>query len=219
MFMGHYGPAYFESRSEGAIGGVKLWQGFIAVQFIDIVFMGLLLMGLEGPREAAGAVPEFHIPYSHSLLSALILSAIAGAAGYIAIGRTRRVFWIIFSLTLSHWVLDWLVHIPDLPLYPGGRDYGLGLWQFPRFAYGLEMGLVLAGTLFWTRKSRAKSPIYTALPWVLFGIMAAFQYVFIFMPPVDPAPLQTAIMGLVTYAVLAGLIAWTEAGRPWTVRA
>lgn len=215
MFIGHYGPAFFESKGGDGSASIKLWQAFIAVQFIDIVHVVFLLIGLEFPLHAAGKVPLLYIPYSHSLLSALILSAIAGGFGYFAIERARRVFWVLFSLTFSHWILDWVVHLPDLPLYPGGANYGLGLWNFPILSYGLEMGLVLFGTIWWLSKSRARSVLYTVLPWCLFGIMALFQYTFIFAPPAAPSPVMTAVMAMITYIGLAGLIAWTESGRDW----
>ena len=162
-----------------------------------------------------GQAPIFNIPYSHSLLSSIILSVIAGGFGYFTIGRTKRVFWIIFSLTLSHWVLDWVVHRPDLPLYPGGVGYGLGLWDYPVFSYSLEMSLVLAGTLFWVSKTRAQSGLYKVLPWVLFCLMAVFQYTFIFTPPENPTPIMLGGLAGVTYIGLAGLIAWAESGRSW----
>jgi len=215
MFIGHYGPAFFETKGGETGLAIKLWQAFIAVQLIDIVHMGLLLMGLEGPIHAAGEVPLFNVPYSHSLISSLILSGMAGGIGCLFIGRKKRIFWIIFSLTFSHWILDWVVHRPDLPLYPGGVGYGLGLWNFPVLAFCLEMGLVYLGTFWWLSKSRAKSRLYTILPWGLVGIMTMFQYVFIFAPPAAPTPIMTATLGMVTYVGLAGLIAWAESGRSW----
>ena len=215
MFIGHYGPAFFESNDGKAQLSIKLWHAFIAVQFIDIIHIAFLLLGLEGPLHQPGELPLFNIPYSHSLVSALILSAVAGGAGYIMIGRAKRIFWILFSLTLSHWVLDWLVHLPDLPLYPGGNGYGLALWRFPIISYGLEMGFVLIGTLFWLRKSRAVSFLYNILPWILFVIFAGLQYTFIFDPPENPTPVMLAGLAMVTYIGLAGLIAWAESGRRW----
>ena len=215
MFIGHYGPAFFESKGSTNSISIKLWQAFIAVQFIDIIHLGLLLAGLEHPVHKAGEVPLLHIPYSHSLLSAVILSVIAGGVSYFTIGRTKRIFLVFFSLTFSHWILDWIVHRPDLPLYPGGAEYGLGLWNYPVLSFCLEMGLVALGTLWWLSRSRAKSRLYTVLPWVLFGLMLMFQYTFIFAPPPAPTPMMVVTMAMVTYAGLAGLIAWAESGRSW----
>jgi len=74
MFMGHYGPAVWDTqRGKGEVL-VPLWMGFLAVQFMDIVFALLAIFGLEGETRMVDGMPLFTIPYSHSLVSAMILA-------------------------------------------------------------------------------------------------------------------------------------------------
>ena len=57
-------------------------------------------------------------------------------------------------VAFSHWVLDLLVHRMDMPLLPADLGnlprLGLGLWQYPLVAAGLEALLVIVGAwLYW----------------------------------------------------------------------
>ena len=46
---------------------------------------------------------------------------------------------------LSHWILDFLVHRPDLPLWPGRPKVGLGLWNSWIAEVVIEVGIFAAG--------------------------------------------------------------------------
>ena len=225
MFMGHYAPAMWAVDSRSGKPSIKLWQGFLAVQAIDLIFAVLVLLGIENSIIKEG-LPVFNIPWSHSLLTSLLIS---GVVAFIFRKLTKssewKVFWIIFGLVFSHWVMDFLVHRPDLPLSPLDESvYGLGIWNYPWLAYGLEMGLLLCGFLYWVSRTAAISPIFKFAPWVLFVLMGAAQLIFITLPGLqivnetfDPASqLQGTMLGLSSLGAFFGLaacIGWIESGR------
>jgi len=227
MFMGHYAPAVRDTKRGSAAPLIPLWLGFLAVQFIDVIFAVLAIFGLEGGGVMVDGQPIFNIPFSHSLLSSLFLS-IVGAVIFQFISKAKgpKVFFVFAVLIFSHWVLDLVVHRPDLPLYPGGElMLGFGVWNYPYVAYALEMGLLLTGFLFWMRVTRPKSALYSILPWILFALMGGVQYAFITAPGLQvqagtfdinsgPQGAALGISALATYAFIAAWVAWIERGRP-----
>ena len=206
---------------------ITLWQGFLAVQAVDILWSILNIFGLEGAGVNADGAPIFNIDWSHSLISTLVIAALCGLMFRIFKPETgKRGFWVISCLVFSHWALDLIVHRPDLPLYPGGEHMlGFGLWNFPIIAFILEAGLLLAGLLFWQKVTQAKNKAYDYGIWALFLVMVAVHYYAIVMPGLayqagtfDPrAGLQGAALGVVTLILFLGFaltIALIERGRP-----
>jgi len=227
MFIGHYGPAIWDTQRGHGMPIVTLWQGFLAVQFEDIIWAILVIFGIEGSGTSVDGMPIFHIPWSHSLLSTLLLAAFAGSMfRLLKPSAGMRGFWVIAVLVFSHWVLDLIVHRPDLPLYPGGSQLlGLGFWNFPIAAYILEMGLVFAGFLFWQKVTVAKHKKYTIAIWVFFAAMAALQAYVILLPglavqagtfdaSVGPQGAALGVTTLIIFFGMAAIIGWIEKGRP-----
>lgn len=221
MFIGHYGPAVWDAHRAH---GVRLWHGFLAVQAIDIVSMTLAILGIENGPPPDGSHPlAFHIPWSHSLLSAVIISV--GAAllyRFLRPKADRKVIWVIGLLAFSHWPLDWLVHRPDLPLYPAGDlMLGLGLWNYPWPAYILEVGILGAMMAWWLSVTRG--PVWTALgAWALVALMSVLQFSVMTKPTLEfqetgavppAAGPEMAVAGLVIFFVFAGVIALLERSR------
>jgi hypothetical protein len=67
-------------------------------------------------------------------------------------------------VVFSHWMLDLVVHRPDLPILPGNAGdlplLRLGLWRTPWASLVAELALVLAGAIayLWSIRGRAKLP-------------------------------------------------------------
>lgn len=225
MFMGHYAPAVWLGGREEHEEPIKLWQAFVAVQAIDIVFCIMAIFGLEGSLIENGD-PVFNIPWSHSLLSSILISGFVGLA-FIWWKKPLRwkAFWVMSSLVFSHWLMDFIVHRPDLPLYPGAEEvYGLGFWNFPWLAYVLEIGLLFVGFIYWVRATTPRRKLYKIAPWVLFVLMCGMQFGAITLPGLhvqngtfDPASqpqgVFLGISGLVTFFALSVAISWIENGR------
>ncbi|HMA01502.1 MAG TPA: hypothetical protein VKP02_03985, partial [Gemmatimonadaceae bacterium] len=148
MFVGHYGPAFAAKRADRTI---PLWVLFIAVQFLDVLWAPFVLLGVEKVRIVPGITKAspldlYYMPYSHGLLTAIGWSIVFGAA-YQLIARpaAARASLIVGLAVFSHWVLDLLVHRPDLPLYDNAAKVGLGLWNVPAIELPLEALILLGG--------------------------------------------------------------------------
>lgn len=225
MFMGHYGPAVWDTQRGTGTPLVPLWVGFLAVQFIDVVFAIMAIFGLEGETRMVDGAPLFTIPYSHSLLTSLGWAALGGVLFKLYRPKSgAKGFWVVFALVFSHWIFDLIVHRPDLPLWPGSStEFGLGLWNAPLIAFALEIGLLAAAFIYWMHVSTGSQANEISLS-LLFAFMLILQIVFILIPgfqvqagTFDPtAGPQGATLGalmLTTYALLCGAVTLIERGR------
>ncbi|TSE13747.1 permease [Mesorhizobium intechi] len=155
MIAGHFGLA---AAVKARRPSVPFYGLMLATAWLDIVFVPLLLTGAEGlvkapDAQAAGYGAAFiHAWYTHSLLGAIVLSTIFGAFFAPRYGRTAAV--VVGAVAFSHWLLDLIVHRPDLPLLPANALdlplLGFGLWRYPTVSAGLELLIVVAGfALYW----------------------------------------------------------------------
>jgi hypothetical protein len=209
MFVGHYGVSFAAKRVAPSI---PLWALFIAVQLLDVLWAPFILLGIEKVRIVPGITASnpldlYYMPYTHSLLAAVLWSGGAllvyrllsrqGPAGKAAVVTALAV--------LSHWVLDLLVHRPDLPLYDDTAKVGLGLWNIPSVAFALEAALLFGGMWLYFG-----SVVASRLRMVVFGlVMLAIQaYVFFGPPPVSAN--AAALTALGAYAVFAAVAARLE---------
>jgi hypothetical protein len=157
MFIGHFGVAFAAKRFAPRL---SLGTGFLAAQFIDLLWPTLLLLGLESVRIAPGATAVTplvfeHYPFSHSLLAVLGWAALLGASVG-AVRRSAALGATVAVLVLSHWMLDALVHVPDLPLAPGlDALVGLGLWNSLPATLAVEVPLFAIGVWLYARSTRA----------------------------------------------------------------
>ena len=206
MFVGHYGVS-FAARSSAA--SVPLWVLFIAVQLLDVAWAPLVLLGVEKVRIVPGITASnpldlYYMPYTHSLVAALLWSAGAFVVYRLAMPEGNTAALVVAGAVFSHWVLDFVVHRPDLPLYDNANKVGLGLWNLPALAFALEAALLFGGMWLYFRTGVARR-IATAA----FGvIMLAIQdYVFFGPPPAsDKAAAATAIVAYVVFAVVIRLL-------------
>jgi hypothetical protein len=105
----------------------------------------------------------------------------------------------------SHWILDFLVHRPDLPLYDNTAKVGLGLWNFPAVAFGLEAGLLFGGM--WLYFGAGLVP---RLPMVVFGLLMLAVQAYVFFGPPPASDKAAAWTALAAYAVFAVVMARLE---------
>ncbi len=150
MLAGHFGLAAVVKAREPQI---PLWALMVSTQFLDIIFVVLYAVGIEkivpveGSSGGYGQLIGRNFDYTHSLVGALIISLIAMLVAGIPWGRRNGL--IIGAVVFSHWVLDLLVHRPDLAILPGNAGdlprIGLGLWAIPWISIAMELVLILAG--------------------------------------------------------------------------
>lgn len=198
MFLGHFGVAFGAKR---VAPKVSLGAFFLAAQFIDLLWPTLLMLGVEQVRIRPDAVQHppldfIHYPYSHSLLMVCAWAALV-ALIHFGLRRSLAGAVTLAALVLSHWVLDLLVHRPDLPLYPGSPYLaGLGLWAMPVVSMLLELALFAGGLLLYLRSTRAVDAIGKWALWAL----AAFLVVIAASDAVGPPPPSVEALAWVAQA-------------------
>jgi len=213
MFVGHYAVS---CAGKSLARSVPLWHLFIAVQFLDILWALFVLTGVEHVRivpgiTAASPLDLYHIPYTHSLVGALFWAVACGVAYHAWRGRQAgpRAGLVVGAAVFSHWLLDLLVHRPDLPLVGDRFKVGLGLWNYPAVALALEAAVLVGGLLLYLRATRpaARSGVF---PFLLFGAGLVLMQALSFFGPPPGSPSALAGTGLVAYGVLAGVAARLE---------
>lgn len=134
----------------------------LATVWLDIVFAPLFVAGIETIEVVPGAHAGYgqgiiHADYTHSLIGALLLSALFGLISAIPWGRRCGI--VLGAVVFSHWLLDLLVHRADMPILPSNfgdlPKLGLGLWQWPAISIAAEFALVIVGGLFYWRAARS----------------------------------------------------------------
>ncbi len=211
MFIGHFAPAFIAAAVTPE--RPRLGAMFVAAQLVDWGFFTLALFGAEAMRidPAASVMVPFdlyHMPYTHSLLGAAIWAV--AFFGVVAVyERSLRMGALAGLVVLSHWLLDFLVHVPDLTLDGTPPKLGLGLWNLPWLAIPLELGLIGAALAFYLRRTRGPA----GPPLVLAGVMLLFQLVNWFGPHPEAAGPFLYVQALVAFAILTALAAWVGENR------
>lgn len=157
MIAGHFGLAAGVKASETRL---PLWALMLSTFLLDVVFVFFAAAGLESlsqidPDRPAYGGALIQAYYTHSLVGALLIAAVAGWLAGRAWGQ--RGGTVIAAVVFSHWLLDLLVHRPDLPILPGNWGnlplLGFGLWEFPVASAIVELALVLAGAYLYYRSA------------------------------------------------------------------
>ena len=214
MFIGHFAAGLAAKRFAPA---VSLGTLFLATQFADLLWPVLVLSGIERVRIVPGITRVTplsfeHYPWSHSLLLLMIWGMVFGVVYSIA-RRSRRDAAVVLGLgVISHWLLDFLVHRPDLPLVPGGGPkLGLGLWNSVGMTLLLEFSFFAAGMVLYLRSTEPRNHRGR---WLLVGLavfLALVQLANVFGPP-PPDSGSVAMAGLSMW-LLVGWGYWIDRNR------
>ncbi len=215
MFVGHYGPSFAASALKKTI---PLWVLFIAVQWVDVLWSIFVLLGIEKVRIVPGITATnpldlYYMPYTHSLVAATLWSVAAVITYNMLFGRDGWSAAAIVGLAVfSHWLLDLLVHRPDLPLYDNTMKVGLGLWNFPSVAFGLEIVFLFFGLYLYLR---ATKPVNSGgrYAMIIFAVVMLPIQAFVFFGPPPSSDKAAAITALVSYAVFAAVACKLEKKR------
>lgn len=185
MFVGHFAVALAAKKPAPT---VSLGTLFVAAQFLDLLWPLLLLSGMESVGLLSSDSPflrlELHdYPISHSLLTVVGWSLLFGVA-YFLLRRSARGAWIVGLAVFSHWVLDFITHRPDIPLYPGSTTYiGLGLWNSFAGTMIVEGVLFLAAVALYARATAARDATGMYAFWTLVGLLVIMYLANAFGPP------------------------------------
>jgi hypothetical protein len=213
MFAGHVGAAMAIGRAET---GVNLGVLVFAAVFLDFVLWLLVLVGWESVTIPANFntthQPEFVFPYSHGLLASIGWSVLAGAATFLWHPRLSnaklRAATFVSAAVFSHWLLDALVHAPELPV--AGADsakVGLRLWQNMPVALAVEAFIAFAGLCLFVSGASLSRKKKSWLS-VLSLLIVAFTVVGMTVAPPPPSVVAMAASSLVTIIVVSALAGW-----------
>jgi hypothetical protein len=215
MLIGHYGPSFAGKAIERTI---PLWVLFIAVQLLDVFWSIFVLLGIEKVRIVPGITKTnpfdlYYMPYTHSLPAALAWALAAGLA-WALIRKAQG--WqgpaVVSGAVFSHWILDLIVHRPDLPLYGNSFKVGLGLWNFPAIAFLLELAFVFGGMVLYLRTTRSLNRL-GRYGFVVFGLLMGGVQAMVFFGPGLGSGQATAVFALTLYIVFAAVAYWLERQR------
>jgi hypothetical protein len=210
MFIGHFAPALVAAAHPKA---PRLGLLFAGAQLVDIGFATLLFSGAEAMRVTPGIsamnpMDLYHMPFTHSLLGCALWGLAFGVLVALML-RSSAAGVIAGLVVLSHWFIDWLVHIPDLTLMGSEPKLGLGLWNVPWAAMPLELAFI-GGGFWWLARARGGM---TQRLWVLLGVLLALQAFNWFGPQDSEYSAAIPATMLAAYAVLIGLAVWADAPR------
>jgi membrane-bound metal-dependent hydrolase YbcI (DUF457 family) len=186
MFIGHFGLGFGAKRTAPA---VSLGTLFIACQFADLLWPTLVLLGYERVEVVIGTTAMTPLnfisyPYSHSLLALCLWGVLFGAA-YLIIRRGRiPAALTITALVVSHWVLDYVTHGPDMPLTLNGpARLGLGLWNSPAGTLVAEGAVFGIGLVLYLRETTARDRVGVYGFWSLVAFLVIVYVASTFGPP------------------------------------
>ncbi len=191
MFVGHYAAALAARAVEPR---APLWAYVLGCQAVDIAWSALIIAGVEkasiDPSLSGSSLVLSHMPYTHSLPAALAWSVAIGVGLMLLLKLPRRAGLVIGLTVFSHWILDFLVHRPDLPLLWNGPKVGLGWWDYPVPEQALEMGLlaVAAAAWGWRRGKEGRG-------WIAAPAFLAFLLFLQMVPLVSPLGEDRLSMG------------------------
>jgi membrane-bound metal-dependent hydrolase YbcI (DUF457 family) len=214
MFIGHFAVGFAAKR---AVPSVSLAALFFAALFADALWPVLVLLGIEQVRIVPGftAFTPFEFvsyPWSHSLLMLVIWGALMGAA-YRGVFGGRRSFVVLAALVVSHWVLDWITHAPDMPLYPEGPKFGLALWNSIPATMVVELLLYAGGLYLYLTGTRARDSVGR---WALLSLAAILGILYIadsMSGQLPPSVTAVCIVGLAMTVVFTAWAWWADHHR------
>ncbi len=178
MFLGHFGVGFGAKKFAPK---VSLGTLFLASQFIDLLWPLLLLLGLEQVEIVPGITTVTPLlfkqyPISHSLLAVIGWGVLVGSV-YFIIKRQRFTAMLLGFLVVSHWLLDTIVHRPDLPLYPGSKTLiGFDAWSSLPLTLLIELSIFFFGLWLYARSTKAND---AAGKWGLIGLVGFLLLIYL----------------------------------------
>ena len=216
MFIGHYGIS-FAVKPVGVRVEARapLWVWFIAAQWMDVVWAILVLSRIEKLRIVPGfteanSLDLYYMPYTHSLPGSIVLSLLFGAiVALFTSGNRAATILLVAAVSFSHWILDLVVHTPDLPLYDNTVKVGFGLWRHVALSFPLELIVLGLGAWLFARVTTFADGKGRYVFWGFVILLMALQIYANFGPP-PSSPEAMAVTALTLYVALALLAALVE---------
>jgi len=195
MFIGHFGLGLTAKKLDRY---VSLGTYFLAAQFLDLLWPIFLILGWEKAEPIPNGPPLENLnfvsyPYSHSLFFAVVWGILFGIVFY---ARTKRkgTSFLLGFLVVSHWILDYITHVPDLPIAPWS-DYkvGLRLWDHQVATIVIESIIFIGGIIIFLQSVHFKKRV----PYVSFFIMMLLLAGIFISSFYSPPPPSMKVLGWV----------------------
>ena len=207
MFMGHYGPGFALRR---AASRISLGWLFVAAQLLNYLWALFVLVGVERaqviPWQPGSRLDLHYMPFTHSLEGALAWSILAGVVALWSVRgmeHDRVSAAMVVGLTVfSHWILDAIVHRPDLGLLGDARKIGLSLYDHPLASVLLEAAILVAGAAIYARETRPRSGRRDTRLIAFIAILIVVNVIATFGPP-PPSVRVAALFDLTVYTLAA----------------
>lgn len=213
MFIGHFAVALAAKR---VTPRTSLGWLFAGCQLCDLIWPVLLLAGVERAHiePAATAVTPLvfdHYPWSHSLLMTVVWGLVLGGI-YLARRGDRRAALVLGLVVVSHWVLDWVSHIPDMPIVPwGGPRVGLGLWNSVVATVAVEGLMFALGAWIYSRITRPRDRTGR---WAWVSLVVVLVAIYLANVLGSPPPSMAAVaIGALAIWLLVWWGAWVDGHR------
>lgn len=216
MFLGHYGVAFALKRVEPKL---SLGTLFIAVQLPDLLWGIFVLLGWEHARivpgyAAVSALEFLDYPISHSLLGMVIWGVVAAALYFSWPTRDTTRHWqaavLVGLAVLSHYPLDVLVHLPDLPLTGGdSAKLGLGLWNHPVATMAAELLVFGVGLAIYVGRRSRRHPVRTGRLLIVVVVLVG-AYLASLYGPLPPSMTAVAVSDIVFILAMGALAGWAD---------
>src|SRR5438876_6662076 len=213
MFVGHYSVAFAAKSHKNKI---PLWVLFVAVQFLDYIWATLVLLGIEKLRvikdfTAGSMLHSYFHPYSHSLITAIAWSVLAALVykplcSWLGYTYTKSAALIVGLAVFSHWILDFIAHPRDLPIYDNTWKVGLGLWNYRAPEFALEIALIAGGIILYL--ARNVMPLIRKIAVIVFGIALVVVQIGDTFVPRTPLTAKATAMGVWMFYTLFVLVAF-----------
>jgi membrane-bound metal-dependent hydrolase YbcI (DUF457 family) len=192
MVIGHFG---FGLGAKKFAPKASLGTLFMAVQWADLLWPVLLLVGVEHvglqPDNKKFPLDFMDYPITHSLLMSLVWGGVF-ALIYWLIKKDARGAIVVGTCVVSHWVLDLVVHQPDLPLFPGASPkLGMGLWNWPLATAAVEFAIFFIGLAMYLRATNAKNAKGNWGFWLLIALLVVLHIAGL----VSPLPTSVSAIG------------------------
>jgi membrane-bound metal-dependent hydrolase YbcI (DUF457 family) len=214
MFIGHFAVGFASKRVAPRTSlGLLLAAPLLA----DIIWPVLLLAGVEKVRITGGTNPFLTLtfdsyPWSHSLLMLTIWGVLL-AGGYYAVTKYRPGATILFVGVLSHWVLDVVTHVQDMPLAPGVPTFvGLGLWHSVVGTVVIEGVMFVAGVWLYSRVTTPRDKI-GRWAWWAYVVLLVASYLSQFGGGTPPSVQAIGWLAIIMSVVMVAWAWWLDRHR------
>lgn len=195
MLIGHYAVAFDARGALRQRRAPSLGTWFLAVQWLDLVWPILVVAGIERVTITPSRDPFLNLtftyyPWTHSLLMAVVWGIVFAAVYWWRRRDASSALWLALAV-VSHWLLDLVVHAPDLPIYPGSSvSVGLGLWRSAAATVVVEGTLFVVGVVWYGART---TPIDRTGRWALWTLVVLLAVVYAASLAGPPPPSEMAV--------------------------